>query len=151
MNSIRAILVFSALIALPVLAGEAPPTPAATPTAPAVGSPAKKAVKKADPKPAAGAADMIVAKDPVTGELRPATAAEREQLLGRRPLVSPERTVVTLPDGSVMVELGDADMSYALATRGPDGKITQRCVHGDAEARKAAATPAAATTKPADR
>jgi len=50
---------------------------------------------------------MIVTKDPETGELRPATPAEREKLLGRQPLVAPEHKVVTLPDGSKMVELGE--------------------------------------------
>jgi topoisomerase IA-like protein len=95
---------------------------------------------------------MVVTKDPETGELRPATAAEREKLLGRKALAAPEHTVVTLPDGSVMVELGEADMSYAVATRGADGKIVQSCVHGK-EAAKAATTekvaPAAATPAPA--
>lgn len=150
MNSTRVILVFSALLAFPALAVEAPPAPAATPAAPAPNAEAKKAAKKAAPKPAAGSANMVVTKDPETGELRPATAAEREQLLGRRPLVAPERKVVTLPDGSVMVELGEVDMSYAVATRGADGTISQTCVHG-AAARRAAPTPAPATAAAADR
>jgi hypothetical protein len=81
---------------------------------------------------------MIVTKDPDTGELRPATAAEREKLLGRQPLAAPEHKVVTLPDGSVMVELGEADRSYAVATRNADGTLSRTCVHGAAEAAKAA-------------
>jgi len=85
---------------------------------------AKKAVKKTAPKPAAGSANLIVTKDAETGELRPATAAEREKLLGRQPLVAPEHKVVMLPDGSVMVELGEADMSYAVATKSPDGSLS---------------------------
>ena len=101
--------------------------------------------------PPAGAANMVVTRDPETGEIRNATAAEREQLVGRRPLASPEHKVVTLPDGSVMVELGEADMSYAVATRNSDGTITKTCVHGDAEAGKAASTPAPAPVKPVDR
>ena len=116
----------------------------ATKTAPAA------AATTAKPE-AAGAANMVVTRDPETGELRNATAAEREKLLGRRPLATPEHKVVTLPDGSVMVELGEADMSYAVATRNPDGTITKACVHGDAEAGKAASNPAPAPTKPADR
>jgi len=116
----------------------------ATKTAPAA------AATTAKPE-AAGAANMVVTRDPETGELRNATAAEREKLLGRRPLATPEHKVVTLPDGSVMVELGEADMSYAVAKRNADGTISQTCVHGAAEARKAASTPAPAPAKPADR
>jgi hypothetical protein len=101
----------------------------------------------------AGAANMVVTKDPETGELRNATAAEREQLVGRRPLAAPEHKVVKLPDGSVMVELGESDASYAVATRNPDGTVSETCVHGDASAAKAASSPGttSAPAKPADR
>jgi hypothetical protein len=92
---------------------------------------------------------MIVAKDPETGELRPATPAEREKLLGRQPLVAPEHKVVTLPDGSVMVELGEADMSYAVATKNPDGTLSHACVHGDAAAAKAVTAVASPSPAPA--
>lgn len=114
----------------------------ATKTAPAA------ATGTAKPE-AAGAANMVVTRDPETGELRNATAAEREKLLGRRPLATPEHKVVTLPDGSVMVELGEADMSYAVATRNTDGTISKGCVQGAAAAAKAVASPAAVPTAPA--
>lgn len=146
MNGTRAILVLFALISLPAFADE-PATssaPAATPAAPAAKTEAKKAAKKATPRPAAGSANMIVTKDPETGELRPATPAEREKLLGRQPLAAPEHKVITLPDGSVMVELGEADMSYAVATKSPDGSLSHTCVHGAAEAARAVASPAPA-------
>ncbi len=98
----------------------------------------------------AGAANMVVTRDAETGELRNATAAEREKLVGRRPLAAPEHKVVTLPDGSVMVELGEVDMSYAVATRNPDGTFTKTCVHGGANtAAKAVASPAAVPAAPA--
>lgn len=148
MNGARAILVFSTLCALPAVASEAPPAPAATPAAPAPKAPAKKPVEKAEPKPAAGEAHMVVTKDAGTGEVRPATAAEREQLLGRRPLAAREHKVVTLPDGTKMVELGDADMAYAVATKNPDGTTTRTCVHGDPNAAKAAAPAAAPPATP---
>lgn len=143
----RAILVLSVLVSLPAFADEpAPsPTPAESPAAPAAKTQAKKATKKAVPQPAAGSANMIVTKDPETGELRPATPAEREKLLGRQPLAAPEHRVVTLPDGSQMVELTEADRSYAVATKNPDGTISRTCVHGAAEAAKAVASPAPAT------
>ncbi len=135
---------------LPALADElAPsPTPAATPAAPVAKTGAKKAaVEKAASQPAAGAANMVVTKDAETGELRPATPAEREKLLGRRPLVSAEHQVVTLPDGSQMVEMTDADMSYAVARKNPDGTITSACVRGD-EAAALKAAPASKAPRP---
>lgn len=106
-------------------------------TAPASGTPAA-----AEASPAPGMANMVVTKDPETGELRPATAAERAKLFaGRAPLAAPKPArVVILPDGTEMVELGEETMSYAVATRAPDGTVTKSCVHGpDAatEARKA--------------
>jgi hypothetical protein len=117
-------------------------------------TPAGTAAAAAAPAPLPpGAVNMVVTKDPETGELRNATAAEREQLVGRRPLAAPEHKVVSLPDGSVMVELGEADMSYAIATRNPDGTVSETCVHGDANAAKAASSPGttSAPAKPADR
>ena len=115
-------------------------------------TPAATAAPAAAPAPPSpGASNMVVTRDPETGALRNATAAERETLFGRRPLASPEHKVVTLPDGSVMAELGEADMSYAVATRNPDGTVTQTCVHGDGEAARAASAPAPAPAKPADR
>ncbi len=142
MKSTRAIFALSALLALPAFAED--PAPSATQP------PAKTtnhAAEEAASKPAAGAANMVVTKDPVTGELRPATPAEREKLLGRRPLVSAEHRVVTLPDGSQMVEMTDADMNYAVARKNPDGTITSACVHGD-EAAALKAAPASKAPRP---
>lgn len=142
MNGTRAILVLSALISLPAFADEPapPPTPAATPAAPAAKKVAKPTAAKAG---APGGANMIVTKDPETGALRPATAAEIEKLLGPgpRPLVAREHQVVTLPDGSKMIELGEADMSYAVATKNADGTVSRGCVHGAEAAAKAVASP----------
>lgn len=150
----RPILVFSFLLALPGFADDA--KTAAAPTAATTPAPAAKtdAAKKADPNAAAGA-NLVVAKDPVTGKLRPATAAEREQLLGRRPLVSPTPEIVTLPDGTVMIKLGPADANYVVATQNADGTLSYSCVHGADAARAAvAAAPApspSAAPKKADR
>jgi hypothetical protein len=110
--------------------------------------PRAKAAAAAAAKPAAaGEANMVVTRDPETGELRPATAAEREKLLGRRPLATREHKVVTLPDGTKMVELGEDAMSYAVARRNPDGTVSRTCVEG-AEAAAAARKPKAATPAP---
>lgn len=146
MNGTRAILVMFALTSLPAFADD----PASSPT-PAAKTPANKAAKKAVPKTGAGAANMVVTKDAETGELRPATAAEREKLLGRRPLAAPEHKVVTLPDGSVMVELGEADMSYAVATKASDGTIRRTCVHGAPKAATTGNPATAPAPKPVDR
>jgi hypothetical protein len=135
MAAMRPILVFSLLFSLPALADD-PPAPAVTPAAPVK----KEDAAKADP----GAANMLVTKDPVTGKLRPATAAEREKLLGRTPLVSPEPEVVTLPDGTILMKVRPEERLFAVAKRNPDGTLSYACVH----AADAAAAPAA-TSAPA--
>ena len=147
MVTTRTLVVFAALLALPAMAQDARPAPGPTAAAPATAPAKAKVVKKAAPKAPTGSANMVVTKDPETGELRPATAEEREKLLGRRPLARVEHEVITLPDGTVMVELGEDDMSYAVATRNTDGSIAQGCVHGK-EAAKKAATPSASPAAP---
>jgi hypothetical protein len=146
MSRLSPILVLSFLFALPAFADDAP-APAATPAAPAK----KEAAAKADP----GASNMLITKDAVTGKLRPATPAEREKLLGRRPLVSPEPQIVTLPNGAVMLKERPEDANYAVAIRNADGTLSSSCVHGaDVAAAAVAATPAPApspTPKNAER
>jgi hypothetical protein len=148
----RPILALAALLAFPAFADDAktaPPPAAATP-APATLAPAAKtdAPKKADPNAGAGA-NFVVAKDSVTGKLRPATAAEREQLLGRRPLASPAPEIVTFPDGSVMMKERPEDANYAVATRNADGTLSTSCVHGAEAARAAVASAPAPSPSPA--
>ncbi|MDL2717589.1 MAG: hypothetical protein PT977_07530 [Acidobacteriota bacterium] len=102
-------------------------------------APKKHAVKKSS----AGAANMVVTRDPETGELRNATAAERAKLFaGRAPQAAPATPrVVTLPDGTQMIELGEDTMNYAIATKNPDGSIRQGCVHGSDAAAQARTAP----------
>ncbi len=138
-----ALVVVTFLLAWPARSEE-PPAPTATPAPKAAATNPECPDKTAAP----GTANLVVTKDPATGELRPATAAEREKLLGRKPLVAPSRTVVTLPDGTVMIELGDQDMSYAVAKKNADGTITRSCVHGDPKGALAAA-PSSAAPSPA--
>jgi hypothetical protein len=108
-------------------------TPGAPPKDPTVKTPPAAAPAK---KVATGAASMTVARDPVTGALRPLTAEEARQLqlLGRRPLVAAEPQVVTLPDGTKMMHLGPDQAVYSVARKNPDGTLTSACVHGTAEA-----------------
>ena len=121
---------FFVLLALPARADEtaasAPPKEPAT----------KKAPAAATAKPAAAAgASLTVARDPVTGALRPLTAEEAHQLLGRRPLAAAEPQVVTLPNGTRMMRLGPDQASLSIVRRNPDGTLTSACVHGTDEAR----------------
>ena len=102
----------------------------ASPKKPAAATPPGPAEKAAKPA-AAGAANMVVTRDPETGEIRNATAEERAKLLDRRPQAAPsEPRVVVLPDGTRMVELGEDSTNYTVARRNPDGTVTQTCVEG---------------------
>lgn len=152
MPHIRPILALAALLCLPVLADEAP---ARTGT-PAPDTAAKKPARKTRKQPAAkvatpGAAHMIVTKDAETGELRPATAAEREQLLGRRPLAAVAPEIVTLPDGTLLLKERPEDANYAVATRNADGTLSYACVHGSAAVPSASAPAPSPSPKSADR
>ena len=97
---------------------------------------AKKAPAVATAKPAAPAgASLGVARDPVTGSLRPLTPEEARQLLGARPLAVAEPQVVTLPNGTRMMRLGPDQASFSVVRRNADGTLTSACVHGTDEAR----------------
>ena len=95
---------------------------------------AKVAPAAATVKPAAGAS-LRVARDPVTGALRPLTPEEARQLLGARPLVVAEPQVVTLPNGTRMMRLGPDQANLSVVRRNPDGTLTSACVHDTDEAR----------------
>jgi hypothetical protein len=105
--------------------------------------PAVATTKAAD----AAGASLTVARDPVTGALRPLTPEEARRLLGPRQLVVAEPQVVTLPDGTRMMRLGPDQASLSVARRNPDGTLSSACVHGTGEAEaftKAAPSPAPA-------
>jgi hypothetical protein len=99
----------------------------------------------------AGASSMTVARDPVTGALRPLTAEEARQLLAARPLAVAEPQVVTLPDGTRMMRLGPEHASLSVVRRNPDGTLTSACVHGTAEAKTFLEAANAADPAPASR
>jgi hypothetical protein len=105
--------------------------------------PVTEAPAAAPAPPSPGAANMVVTRDPETGEIRNATAAERAKLFaGRAPQAAPTASrVVILPDGTEMVELGEDTMNYAIATKAPDGSIKQSCVHGPDSATEARTAP----------
>jgi hypothetical protein len=73
----------------------------------------------------AGAAGMLIARDPETGALVPPTAEQVRQLTAaeRTGLLrtSEGLTEVRFPDGSVMVNLQGRFMEFEVAQRGDDG------------------------------
>ena len=86
---------------------------------------------------AAGQDSMVVVRDPLTGQLRAPTADELKELRAKTPATTgfaAPRAPATISrrDGARGVRLGDKDMVYEVVTRGPDGKLTSECVHGDA-------------------
>jgi hypothetical protein len=98
------------------------------------------------PKPTA---NSVVFIDPATGKIRKPDASEIGGLVSSSPTVGPKApdTPLTLlqgPGGAVGAKVPDEALSYAIATIGPDGKLTTDCVTGDqaAAARMQAKTPA---------
>jgi len=79
------------------------------------------------PAPTAGAG-LRAFVDPVTGKLRPPTAAEKRQLVAARDRASRTYEVVVRPDGSRVVVLDDAFSMSVVATTSPDGALRYRCV-----------------------
>jgi len=93
------------------------PGPETPPSCPAIDRPA-----------ATGGAGVRAFIDPVTGKLRPPTAAEKRQLVSARDRASRTYEVVVRPDGSRVVVLDDAFSMSVVATKGTDGALRYRCV-----------------------
>ena len=93
---------------------------AATPACPAI-----------DPPATAAARPLRVFRDPVTGKLRPPTREELERLHEAQvlePKTARVFTTVVRPDGTKVVDLGDAFLFSIVAKREPDGSTQYRCV-----------------------
>jgi hypothetical protein len=78
---------------------------------------------------------MVVVKDPETGQLRAATAAEIEALRASAPAakfaVSGEPTTVEkLLSGRVRARLGPEYMRYSVVRKNADGTLSSDCVPG---------------------
>ena len=98
---------------------------------------------------AEGPQSMVVVRDAVTGELRPATPAESRALKARNPSLAPERGIGPLTvrdDGSRKVHLGDRRQAYSVVTRDAAGKLAMHCMNSETAAEAAVRQPAAATT-----
>ena len=86
---------------------------------------------------AAGQEGMVVVRDPQTGRMRAPTADELKALRAQTPASASPRAgqaprAVSRPDGAHGVRLGERRMVYDVVTRAPDGKLTRRCVDGEA-------------------
>jgi len=97
---------------------------------------------------------MVVVRDPQTGELRAPTAAESRALAPQGPsagisakAAAPAPALVTHPGGARQVRLGERSLVYSVVKRGPDGKLAEHCVQGEAAADKAVRAPATAQQK----
>ncbi len=135
-------LLVTAALALTAGAAEAP-RPSKAPEAPARGTvsppgwaplPLEAWCPAIDPV-ATAALGMKAAIDPRTGQLREPTPEEM-RTLALRPLqrLAVPKAVYESASGTIMVELDDSYMDEAVATRGPDGKLSFECVKGDANA-----------------
>lgn len=103
---------------------------------------------------AAGQEGQIVAKDPVTGKIRNATAAEARQLnelraadraaqkAARQAAGAPAAGVARLQqNGIVAAHVDEESVSYSVVHRGADGKLEADCIHGKTAAEAALTNP----------
>lgn len=89
---------------------------------------------------------LTVFIDKETGEFRPPTAEEAAALSAEMngPLTAADAPAARstsaqtfrTANGAVGARLDASHMAYTMATVGPDGKITQTCVHGEEEAKE---------------
>jgi hypothetical protein len=104
----------------------------------------------ARPAHAARQDGMVVVRDAQTGKLRAPTPDEAKALAARAPAagLAPARDpgASLRRDGARGVRLGERTMVYDVVTRGADGRLSSRCVHGE----EAAADALAPSTAPAN-
>jgi hypothetical protein len=98
------------------------------------------------PAHAAGQEGLVVVRDPQTGQFRAPTPAEMKALAPAAPALGmrtvPQAAIVTNPNGTRSVRLGEASQVYEVVHRAPDGKLVQQCVQGEQGAERALAQPA---------
>jgi hypothetical protein len=104
-----------------------------------------------------GQVGQTVHKDPVTGKIRNANAAEAKQLnelraadlaarkAARKAAGAPATGVVRLQQNGIAAAFVDEDLvSYSVVRRNADGKLDADCVQGKTAAEAALTTPATA-------
>jgi hypothetical protein len=94
------------------------------------------------PARAAGQDGMVAVRDPQTGQMRAPTAAELQALAPApvatlRAQVPLSSMVVTNPNGSRSLRLGERGQIYSVVKRAPDGKLVEQCVQGEDAASRA--------------
>ena len=97
---------------------------------------------------------MVVVRDPQTGKMRAPTPEELRALRAKAPpspaalAGAPQQPqTLTRRDGARGVRLGEKTLVYDVVTRGEDGKLSRRCVEGEAAADAALKQPANAEHK----
>jgi hypothetical protein len=101
-----------------------------------------------------GQADQTVHKDPRTGQIRNATAAEAKQLndlraadraaqkAARQASGAPAAGVVRLQQNGIAAAYVDEEsVSYSVVRRNADGKLEQDCINGKSAAESALTNP----------
>jgi hypothetical protein len=96
----------------------------------------KKPVKKSLAKPSTAAPGSVISKDPVTGELREPTIEERQALTSLTVRRLSAATPIVGAGGAIGMAAPEEAMSFMVVTKGPDGKLIQRCVQGSEMAAK---------------
>jgi hypothetical protein len=101
------------------------------------------------PAPVRAQEEMVVVRDPLTGELRAPTPAERKALAAApnaalRTAAPLAPQAIRNADGSRKVRLGERGQVYEVVRRAPDGTLAGQCVHGAQAASRALAKPAEA-------
>ncbi len=109
---------------------------------------------------AAGQDSQTVAKDPTTGKLRPATAAEIQQLnelrkterttarTARAAAGAPMAGVARLQqNGIVAAHVDEESMMHTVVRRTADGKLEAECAHGKHAAQSALSAPVSTHAK----
>jgi hypothetical protein len=92
---------------------------------------------------------LVVAIDPTTKEIRQPTPDEMMMLSPPPAVTTGAQALATVPGpaGGVGLFLGDSGMSYAVVSKGPDGKLKFDCVENAKTAEdKVKGAPAPATT-----
>jgi len=83
---------------------------------------------------------MVAVRDAQTGKMRAPTADELKALRARTPSNAalsagkPQPQTLSARSGAHGVRLGERTMVYDVVTRGPDGKLSSECLHGEAAA-----------------
>lgn len=101
-----------------------------------------------------GQASQVVGKDPVTGKIRNATAAEAKQLnelraadmaaqkAARKAAGAPETGVARVQrNGIVAAHVDEESVSYSVVRRAADGKLEADCIQGKTAAEAALNNP----------